>query len=600
MADALKQNRLKTLITEPDKHDKVSESTILELHNSEHHLKIMPDKETESETVSIDQEQIKNQFEIKLAAAMQEKASAEHEARRLAEEVESLRSVMEEHIDHLQSAQTNEDEAENAALKRELQLIREQAKADILHLQQQLNKAESKAATDREAVAGKASKEMESLQKALLSEKEHLEISQKELSQLKQHLEDRDKEIKHFKVELNDNRDEVEEAQFHRKEAETARKQVEEALYGLREQIETEKLKNEFKDKRLSMQQQTTEVGSERAGLSVKATLIGVLAGLILGVGLAAIVTLSDDPGKIVQAVSEEDAIAIHERDVSGRPPNTSNGKIEAKPGPQALDTDRNKIAGRKFQIGASKIQRVDVIQDSLQVGGNTPAMIWIQGGVFTMGNTRSQIDIEEIPAHSVKIKSFLISQYEVTFKEYEQFARATGRRLPASNGWGRGNRPVINVSWHSAATYAKWLSRQTGKTYRLATEAEWEYAAAGGTDSPYWWGYKLGKGNASCFNCGSKWDGRSPAPVGSFKPNDYGVYNTAGNVMEWVQDCYHANYRGAPQDGSAWLDASCNKRVVRGGSFNKPGDSLRTTRRRGEEANIKHFAVGFRVVRDL
>ena len=146
---------------------------------------------------------------------------------------------------------------------------------------------------------------------------------------------------------------------------------------------------------------------------------------------------------------------------------------------------------------------------------------------------------------------------------------------------------------------YTKWLSRKTGHTYRLPTEAEWEYAASAGATTPYWWGRAGGTNNAHCYNCGSKFNTQHPAPVGSFKPNAFGVYDTAGNVMEWVQDCYHNSYSGAPTDGSAWENSGCAKRVARGGAYISPSSSLRHTRRDQFRSDQTYSNIGFRVVRE-
>ena len=228
------------------------------------------------------------------------------------------------------------------------------------------------------------------------------------------------------------------------------------------------------------------------------------------------------------------------------------------------------------------------------------PAMLRIDGGAFRMGNSRSQLSADERPVRRVTLKAFAISRGEVTFKEYDQFARASGRKLPDDKGWGRGDRPVINVSWKDAQAYVKWLSKRSGKRYRLPTEAEWEYAARGGSDSTFWWGYKAGKGNANCFDCGTEWDRKSTAPVGSFKANGYGLHNTAGNVREWVEDCYHKNYSGAPRDGSAWVEQGCKERVARGGAYDKPSTSMRSTARSSFKPDTQLPDIGFRVARDL
>jgi serine/threonine protein kinase len=134
--------------------------------------------------------------------------------------------------------------------------------------------------------------------------------------------------------------------------------------------------------------------------------------------------------------------------------------------------------------------------------------------------------------------KAFFLGRYEVTFAEYEQFSNATNRQLPTDSGWGRDSRPIMNVSWHDANAYTQWLSDETGQHYRLPSEAEWNFAASSGTQTSYWWGDNIGEGKANCNGCGSEWDNNKTAPVGSFKPNFFGLYDTAGNVWEWVQDC--------------------------------------------------------------
>jgi formylglycine-generating enzyme required for sulfatase activity len=203
------------------------------------------------------------------------------------------------------------------------------------------------------------------------------------------------------------------------------------------------------------------------------------------------------------------------------------------------------------------------------------------------MGTNRYQAPAIEKPAREVTVSSFMIGRYEVTFDQYDAFARATGRPLPDDQGWGRGTRPVINITWADALAYTEWLSVRTGHRYRLPQEAEWEYAMAGGRQQIYWWGSAFERGREVCFDCGTRWDGRSTAPVGSASPNPLGLYDMGGNVMEWVGDCLGA------------ADKTCDTRVVRGGAFNKPEDAVRTTARRGLPARDRFPMVGFRVVRD-
>jgi len=143
--------------------------------------------------------------------------------------------------------------------------------------------------------------------------------------------------------------------------------------------------------------------------------------------------------------------------------------------------------------------------------------MIVVPAGSFKMGDVQGGGDKDEVPIHTVTIQTpFAIGRYEVTFDDYDQFAKATNRKLPDDQGWGRGRRAVINVSWEIATVYAKWLSEQTGKRYRLPMEAEWEYAARAGKETAYWWGNDFIKGMANCNGRGSQWD-KQPDGTGRF-----------------------------------------------------------------------------------
>jgi len=239
------------------------------------------------------------------------------------------------------------------------------------------------------------------------------------------------------------------------------------------------------------------------------------------------------------------------------------------------LVTQQDRAWWRPWSVtwaGEVELSAGKVFRDRLRNGDEGPEMVIVPAGSFEMGDHEQRYDVDELPLHNVRIqKPFAMGRYEVTFEEYDQYAKATGRKPPDDVRWGRGRRPVIKVTWQQTTDYAKWLSEQTGKRYRLPTEAEWEYAARAGTKSRYWWGNDLIKGMANCNGCGSEWDNKQTAPVGSFKPNPFGRYDTSGNVMEWVQDCWHKDYKGAPADGSAWLEAGrgdCNRRIIRGGSW--------------------------------
>ena len=224
--------------------------------------------------------------------------------------------------------------------------------------------------------------------------------------------------------------------------------------------------------------------------------------------------------------------------------------------------------------------------------------MVELPAASYMMGSRGASPNFSERPRHEVTLPAFAIGKHEVTFAEYDRFARATGRRLPYDEGWGRGKRPVINVSWKDATAYAAWLSKQTGHTYRLPTEAQWEFAARAGTTTPYWWPKSSKEIPANCFDCGSQWDGKTSAAVGSFSPNAFGLHDTAGNVQEWTQDCYHKSYKGAPTDGSAWQSTGCSQRVVRGGAYTSPLGSLRNARRAQFDQESRMDNIGFRVVR--
>lgn len=239
------------------------------------------------------------------------------------------------------------------------------------------------------------------------------------------------------------------------------------------------------------------------------------------------------------------------------------------------------------------------VFRDKLKNGAKGPLMVELPGGSYMMGSPGNSLNFDEGPRHQVVLPGFSISKHEVSFAEYDRFARATGRRLPRDEGWGRRDRPVINVSWHDASAYAAWLSRQTGKVYRLPTESEWEYAIRAGSTGPHWWESDTDTVPANCFNCGSQWDGNRTAPVGSFSANKFGLHDMAGNVQEWMQDCYHAGYTDAPVDGSARVTPVCTQRAVRGGAYTSPQDTLRSAKRGQYEQDTRLDNLGFRVVRD-
>ncbi len=239
--------------------------------------------------------------------------------------------------------------------------------------------------------------------------------------------------------------------------------------------------------------------------------------------------------------------------------------------------------------------------------GPKEPEMVLISGeGGHAMRFEMGLSSAEEPsmgPVHEVRLaRPFWIGTREVTFGEYDRFALANWKKLPADEHWGRGHQPVFNISWEEATAYAVWLSEETRKLYRLPSEAEWEYAARGGTTTAYWWGDEIDEGGkvwANCDGCGSQWDLKKTAPVGSFPANSFGLQDTAGNVSEWVQDCWHGRYEGAPTDGSAWEEeggGDCGRRVVRGGSGNNDPAELRSATRSLYATDDRNDDIGFRL----
>jgi formylglycine-generating enzyme required for sulfatase activity len=223
--------------------------------------------------------------------------------------------------------------------------------------------------------------------------------------------------------------------------------------------------------------------------------------------------------------------------------------------------------------------------------------MVVVPAGAFDMGSNTEY----ENPVHRVTFaKPFAIGRYEVTFDQWDRCVEEKGCKAQADDrGWGRGDRPVINVSWEDAKAFIAWLSPKSGQTYRLPSEAEWEYAARAGTSTPFWWGRDVGSRQANCRECNTG-SGQQTSAVGSYQPNPFGLYDTAGNVAEWVEDCWNDNYRGAPKDGSAWTTGQCRLRVLRGGAYDSQAKSVRSTARFRYDTDVRYPANGFRVVREL
>jgi formylglycine-generating enzyme required for sulfatase activity len=488
-------------------------------------------------------------------------------------------------------------------------------KDEIKRLEGQINDTQGRlkvatASTQVSMVEHMAMKqELEGLRQMVKDLQGDLESTNEQSQITEDQLEDKNDKIERLSQEIDMLRGDMEEGEYKRRESEEAREQLEKRLYQLQEELEKASAKELAGTRR-----------EEPSSGGAKSLIVGGLFGVLLMLlGLEAFSVMSGK-GELIALIQKPNA--------ETEPVVTSNGgeqttvtqqstKPVAQPGGTQVDTTGDTATElspkQEVRTSSTNVEVEQPIDRTTQKNEAKPSsqlkvvtddvggqrLISLPGGGFTMGSG-SGVSQDEMPAHAVTLKPFMIGQSEVTFAQYDRFATATGRAKPDDNGWGRGDRPVINVSWQDAQAYAKWLSETTGHNYRLPTEAEWEYAAAGGTTSAYWWGYKQDKGRANCFNCGNSWDGRSTAPVVSFEPNPYGLYSTAGNASEWVQDCYKKSYNGVATDGTAFELPNCGERVARGGSFNKPAISMRTTKRSRYLETTKISSVGFRIARDI
>ena len=284
------------------------------------------------------------------------------------------------------------------------------------------------------------------------------------------------------------------------------------------------------------------------------------------------------------------DTVAAYEEYLRTRP----NGVHEAE--------------ARRLRDEASQVKRVgEVFRDCLEC----PEMVVVPAGSYRMGSPSREEDRDddEGPVHEVRIaEPFAVGVYEVTFSEWEACVNGggCGGHRPDDRGWGRGNRPVINVSWEDAQRYVTWLTRRTGEAYRLLSESEWEYAARAGTTTPFHFGATISTDQANYdgnYTYGSGREGRyreKTAPVGRFPANRFGLHDVHGNVWEWVQDCWNASYHGAPRNGSAWERGDCSKRVLRGGSWNLKPRILRSANRYWFSSGNRNIYLGFRIARTL
>jgi formylglycine-generating enzyme required for sulfatase activity len=273
------------------------------------------------------------------------------------------------------------------------------------------------------------------------------------------------------------------------------------------------------------------------------------------------------------------------------------------------------------FVPGQAKTMRVDPLtaareralkpRDSFKECNTCPLMVVVPAGSFIMGSPDSEEGRAdgEGPQHAVTFgRQFAVGRFAATFDDWAACVAGGGckRYRPNDEGWGRGRRPVINVSWDDARAYVAWLSGRTGKGYRLLTDAEREYVTRAGTTTPFWWGASISTEQANyvgneTYGGGSKGEDRGRTiSVESLAPNPWGLYQVHGNINEWTEDCWHGNYVGAPIDGSAWPSTDCDFRVNRGGAWNNAPESLRAAVRNEDSPDYRTSSLGFRVARTL
>jgi len=273
-----------------------------------------------------------------------------------------------------------------------------------------------------------------------------------------------------------------------------------------------------------------------------------------------------------------------------------------------ALESARlNALSPQQRLSAPPVIWRVPSTLTEFKDCADCPRMVVIPAGEFTMGSSPSELGAEA--QHRVTIAApFAVSKFEITFEEWDACVMegGCGGYRPNDEGWGRGERPVINISWEDCQSYANWLSKKTGKPYRLLSESEWEYAARAGTTTPFPDGDSISPNEA---NYDGSVDGSGPSdvnrqrtmPVGSFAANGFGLYDMHGNASEWVEDCWQDEYSTkAPTDGSAWLEGTCNGRVVRGGSWEDSQVELRSAARSGGDKEEGLYTDGLRIARSL
>ena len=338
------------------------------------------------------------------------------------------------------------------------------------------------------------------------------------------------------------------------------------------------------------------------------------LAVLVLGGGVLTYQMVASDRGATVKQHEDQAAKAKLDAERARQDEKRAADAVAAKKNADeaqakraAEEAERQRLAMLKAKQdrAAEEAKKKQFEADLLQPGRvfrdcpvECPEMVVVPAGIFMMGSPPDEEgrDDDEAPHRVTVAGPFAVGKFEVTFAEWDACAAAGGcKHQPGDQGWGRGKRPVINVSWDDITKeYLPWLSHKTGKVYRLLTEAEWEFAARSGTTTPYATGRTIKKSQAHFES------DKGTITVGAFPPNGFGLHDMHGNVWEWVHDCWNGDYRSAPSDGSAWTAGDCGLRILRGGSWSGNARSLRAANRGGNTLGDRDLDTGFRVARTL
>ncbi len=508
------------------------------------------DKETEALLWRADE------LEAAHHAAEEEIAELRRQVRASEEESNELRSVLETYVSSIE------------ALKSELQMVREQAEMEYQSMSTELHQVKERhgEGPSLSVQLENLRQELDAARQALRESEEAVEAAHEERHFLEDSLEDRDRELDELGARLAELEARLHETQARLDEKDAELERVESALGACQREYENIRA-IDLRDPRLEAANIQPKPANPGVGL------LGLLTGILL--------TL---------------AAAYGSWRLGWLPAASRSGNVEEKPRPVSRPAPSPAAVARhakSYLPERGGPVSAHAKRDRLRDGSFGPAMRELSGSRFPMGSDASWAPANARPRHVVSVGPFWIADREVTNAEYRRFARATHRPMPLSSAWSGDDLPVTGVSWDDADAYATWLSEQTGRHYRLPSESEWEYAASGGAGTRYWWGDKPETGHENCADCGTRYDDRQPAPVGSFDANGYGLYDVAGNVMEWVGDCYRRDYQ------VPLARADCRQHMFRGGSFHRPLAELYVLNRGHGAPDLRSPYLGFRVARD-